>query len=446
MEENIKQKILAEIYRGPNTPVETQAKSRVKTWRIALGITAFVAISAGAVSLVQRYIAQSTVTYMLPIALKTISKKGSPLAGVQVGIDKTLYGKTDSFGDWQGFVPLKGGAESLEFRLIKKTPEGRYFKSLAKAIATDNLAGMPLKFNVALPFKAKARKAKNLTAYGDSHVALIFAGDAPKGGSRRLAKASEAFRLKTLPEIVRKLSHVGITAEQGSPWRVTFTVVPRPSGAPLLVAEQTLRGKTTRFMTSLSGPFHQVARRVIAMMKKTAERRYYFAPKPFGLALGGISQMPEFWWPEVGDRFTSRAAKAKPAVTRLALLDTGAADKVLGLAKAPCQKRRCAFTRLAGYAGPAAGRQGSFALKVVTPKPAATAVYINGIEVPRKRGGYYRYHGLPQGRSFVAILVSGRYYGGYKINHRLKQVPVISVSPRAKAVASKRPARKASRR
>lgn len=98
MEENIKQKILEEIYRAPKNSAEPQVKSRVKTWRIALGIALFLAISAGTVSLVQKYIAESTVTYMLPIALKTISNKGSPLAGVQVGIDKTLYGKTTALG------------------------------------------------------------------------------------------------------------------------------------------------------------------------------------------------------------------------------------------------------------------------------------------------------------------------------------------------------------
>lgn len=439
MEENIKQKILEEIYRAPKNGAPPEGKSRVKTWRIALGIALFLAISAGTVSLVQKYIAESTVTYMLPIALKTISKKGSPLAGVQVGIDKTLYGKTDSFGDWQGFVPLKGGAESLTFRLVKKTHDGRYFKALNKPIATDNLAGMPLKFNVALPFKAKARKAKNLTAHADSHVALTLI---PKTAGRSTEKAHKLFAEKTLPQIVRKLSHVGITAEAGSPWRVSFEVIPRPSGSPLLLAQQTLRGKKTSFLVSLAGPYHQVARRVIRLMKTTAVRRYPFEQKPYGLALKGISQMPEFWWPEVGDRFVSAGA---PAV--LGLLDTGAADKVLGLKTASCTKNsRCAFTRLGGFDGPAAGRLKSFALKVVTPKPQATTVFVGGIAVDRQRGGYYRYHGVPHGKSYVAILVDGRYHGGYRVNHRVKQVPVITVNLRPKAVATKPAATKPPRR
>lgn len=430
LEENIKQKILEEIYRTPNKAPEVTPKQPVKVWRWIGLMCVFVAVTALSVSAIQKYIADATVTYMLPVSLKTISKKGFPLAGVQVTIEGKLYGKSDSFGDWQGMVPMVATVNALKFSFNKKTTEGAYRKNLTKAVATDNLSGMPINFNVALPFTAVVDDGPAVPASPDSVIAITLQ-NLPTDASRKVTKAQRVFAHQTLPQITRKLSHLGITAQTGdtSPaWQVTFRLVSKPRGYPMLRADQRLRGRRATFLLPLNQPFAKVARQVISMLKATVQRNYRFDVNREGLVLNGLSRLPEFWWPHVGDRFAAKGSE----VTALKLLDDGIADKALGLEDQSCTSGAgCVRTRLPRYVGQPSGRHKILNLKVVTPKPRATEVYINGVRLAAKSGGFYRYHGVPGGRSYATVLVDGQYYGGYTLNHRIKQVPVVTVYPRS---------------
>lgn len=423
-EDNIKQKILEEIYNKPNSRVITTEKQSISIFKWVGFLSLFLMLIGGFLFFMENYRLSEKNSYFVPMKIKTISEKGYPVAGVSIKVDDKKLGTSDSFGDWQGIVELNASNKYYIISLSKKNNEGFYFRKLKKYFSIKK-GNIPLKMNIGLKFRSLNKKIYKSSSKKQSTFSLKFVKNG--NSSVKTRNKESMIENKMIPLLSRNLSRLGILEEKLSFWKVHLDVIPKKNGFPLLRGVNQYGNKISRFLIHLSKPSYQVAEEVIAHLKKSTPIKYTFNSFQNNLYFADLSSLAEIWWPKTGDLFRIKKGNYK----KLILKDTDKLDKalVLPLSNCPNEKNTCKLFRVLDKRALNSGLFDQFKVKISTPSYKDTEVYVSGVHLKSNRIPYFNYIGKKNQNAFLVILFKNRFYGAYRIKNSKKQTPIIKIQP-----------------